>query len=126
MAPLIPLPMVDTLLILITSKGNISFKNTNILQSVQVLTQLLAKCWQNKIWDTRFNFATVKFSSIPIFLAIQYNVMNHVSQLYINGYVQNEADFQPTEEAQDEVTKCFFHKTEISTNSLKSLKHWKY
>ena len=93
---------------------------------MQVLTQLLAKCWQNKIWDTQFNSATGKFSSTPIFLAIQYNVTNHVSQLHINGYVQNEADFQPMEEAQDEVTKCFFHKTEFSTNSLKSLKHWKY
>ena len=115
------------MLILITSKENISFKNTNILQSVHVLIQLLAKCWQNKIWDTRFNSATVKFSSTPIFLAIQYNVMNHVSQLQINGYVQNEADFQPIEEeARDEVTKCFFHKAEISTYSLESLKHWNY
>ena len=33
--------------------------------------------------------------------------MNHVSQLDINGYLWNEAAFQPMEEARDEVIKCF-------------------
>ena len=41
--------------------------------------------------------------------------MNHVSQLDNNGCLQNEAAFQPMEEALDEVTKCFLPQKEIST-----------